>query len=112
MEDKIYKEAVSTTDSVDEHSARPIQIVNVDKETRQFVLDEEALESILLHENAKDRPVAVVSIAGDFRKGKSFMLNFFLRYLKSLENDSAESWLDDKELPLKGEIDFFSDFDF
>lgn len=101
MSEKIQNEDDLAIRNTDE--ARPIQIVNVDKETRQFVLDEEALGSILLHEKAKDRPVAVVSIAGDFRKGKSFMLNFFLRYLKCLESNSADSWLDDKDLPLKGE---------
>lgn len=48
----------------------PIQIVKV-TEDRHFELDVEALSLILLKDNIKDKPVVVVSIAGDFRKGKS-----------------------------------------
>jgi atlastin len=102
MVDRVSSEADSTTESMPDNYPRPVQIVNVDMETRKFVLDEKALASILLNEQVKNRPVAVVSIAGDFRKGKSFMLNFFLRYLKNLEKGSPEKWLDDKEKPLKG----------
>ena len=46
-----------------------------------FELDEPALESILLNEEFRDKKVVVVSVAGAFRKGKSFLLDFFLRYL-------------------------------
>ena len=43
--------------------------------------DQEALERILLHDEVTDRKIMAVSIVGAFRKGKSFMTNFFLRYL-------------------------------
>ena len=84
-------------------SGHPVQIVTVDPESREFVLDEEALSSILLSSDCKDRAVSVVSIAGDFRKGKSFLLNFLLRYLtnKGYESNQDE-WLKDREIPLKG----------
>ena len=51
------------------------------KDDHSFELDEEALESVLLQPEIKNKKVAVVSVAGAFRKGKSFLLNFFLRYL-------------------------------
>lgn len=78
---------------------RPLQIVSVNSEKKEFELDVEALSSILLHPDVKDKPVAIVSIAGDFRKGKSFLLNFFLRYLK---NFGSSDWLEDQDEPLKG----------
>ena len=57
----------------------PVQIITADNHT--FKLDEEALGQILLSEEVHDRPVVVISVAGAFRKGKSFLLDFFLRFL-------------------------------
>lgn len=59
---------------------RPIPIV-VATEEHSFELDEEALAKVLLDDSIKDKKVAVISVAGAFRKGKSFLLDFFLRYL-------------------------------
>lgn len=61
---------------------KPIPIV-LAEENHQFILDEEALEEILLKDEVKDRNVVVVSVAGAFRKGKSFLLDFFLRYMRA-----------------------------
>ena len=63
-------------------SGRPIQIV-VSHSDHTFELDEDALANILLQDEVKDRSVVVVSVAGAFRKGKSFLLDFFLRYMNS-----------------------------
>lgn len=57
-----------------------MQIV-VSRNDHSFELDEDALASILLQDHVKDKNVAVVSVAGAFRKGKSFLLDFFLRYM-------------------------------
>lgn len=54
-----------------------------------FELQEEALESILLAEHVRDKKVVVVSVAGAFRKGKSFLLDFCLRYLNAEVSKSA-----------------------
>lgn len=61
-------------------AARPIQVVAT-SEGHTFVLDEDALTEVLLQDHIKDRYVVVVSVAGAFRKGKSFLLDFFLRYM-------------------------------
>ena len=60
----------------------PVQIV-LAKEDHSFELDEEALANIVCQDHVKDKHIAVVSVAGAFRKGKSFLLDFFLRYLKA-----------------------------
>jgi atlastin len=63
-------------------SGKPVQIVQVN-EDRSLALNESALKKILLNDKVKDKSVVVISVAGAFRKGKSFLLNFFLCYLES-----------------------------
>lgn len=67
-------------DGMEDTKARPLQIVKTEDD-HTFVLDEETLSEVLLQDDIKDRFVVVVSVAGAFRKGKSFLLDFFLRYL-------------------------------
>jgi atlastin len=96
-----------------------------------FTLNEKALLNVLLQDHIKDRIAAVVSVAGTFRKGKSFLLDFFLRYLNftvrvilvsewlvrlfnsqifpfilqySLpsKKPTSKSWLGDEHTPLEG----------
>lgn len=67
--------------------ARPIQIVTT-QDDHTFVLDEDTLTEVLMQDHIKDRFVVVVSVAGAFRKGKSFLLDFFLRYLYARVSDA------------------------
>lgn len=67
---------------VENHNPHAIQIV-LANEDHTFSLDEEALSEVLMQDEIKDRYVVVVSVAGAFRKGKSFLLDFFLRYMNS-----------------------------
>jgi atlastin len=64
------------------NSPRPVKIIELDQD-HKLILNEQNLKSILLHPKAKNKPVCLISIAGALRKGKSFLLNFFLRFFKS-----------------------------
>ncbi|CAJ0579533.1 unnamed protein product, partial [Mesorhabditis spiculigera] len=69
-----------------------------------FSLNEAALEKVLLDKRYADKKVAVIGVAGAYRKGKSFLLNFFLRYLEALERNDGQkegNWMQ-PETPLKG----------
>jgi len=79
---KMDADSTSENNSLNE-TEYAVQIMNFNEEINEFELNEEGLSSILNHEKAKDKPVVLVSIAGDFRKGKSFMLNFFFTLFKS-----------------------------
>uniref|UniRef100_A0A673YPY1 Atlastin GTPase 2 n=1 Tax=Salmo trutta TaxID=8032 RepID=A0A673YPY1_SALTR len=80
-------------------SARPVQIVVAHEDDHAFELDEAALERILLQEHVRNLNVVVVSVAGAFRKGKSFLLDFMLRFMY---NQTSCSWLGGHEEPLTG----------
>lgn len=69
-------------------SARAIQIVM--PVNHAFQLQLEDLQGILKADNIKDRHCVIVSIAGAFRKGKSFLLNFFLKFLYAQVNNAFE----------------------
>lgn len=60
-------------------TAKAVQIVTPVNHTFQLELNH--LKLILEADDIKDRHVAIVSIAGAYRKGKSFLSNFFIRYL-------------------------------
>lgn len=60
---------------------QPVQIVVANEEEHSFFLQEQVLEQLLLQKKVQDLHVVVVSVAGAFRKGKSFLLDFMLRYM-------------------------------
>ncbi|CAG0885792.1 unnamed protein product [Darwinula stevensoni] len=64
-----------------------------------YLLKEDRLRRMLLQADCRDKPVAVVSIAGGARRGKSFLLSLFLRYLRA---QGSEDWLDDEDTPIAG----------
>lgn len=80
-------------------SGHPVQIVDITKE-HKFVLNEDNLQAILNHPKARMKKVCVVSVAGAFRKGKSFLLDFFLRFLT--RNGLSGEWMGSEEEPLTG----------
>lgn len=62
-------------------STEAFQIINPVNHVFQLKIDE--LKPILESDNLKDRHVVVVSIAGAYRQGKSFLMNFFIKYLNA-----------------------------
>lgn len=64
-----------------ENLASAVQIVSITNHT--FNLESEELNKIVSNEYLKDRHVVAVSIAGAFRQGKSFLMNFFIKYLNA-----------------------------
>lgn len=48
---------------------------------KQFVNKYDTIDSILLQPELLDRNIVVVSIIGEYRKGKSFFLDYCLRFM-------------------------------
>lgn len=60
----------------------PIQLLNV-HDDKTVTLTNGTLEKLFLNPLVADREVVIVSIAGPLRKGKSFLLNYMLRFLNA-----------------------------
>jgi len=82
----------------------PVPIIIQNEDEDGFRLDEEALGRVLLQPGIEDKHVCVLAVAGAFRKGKSFLLDFLLRYCRHMDSGSPTSsdWLGDPSEPLKG----------
>ena len=74
-------------------AARQLLVVTENSGKKNVYLDEEVLTSFLLDEEVANKPVVVVSVAGAFRTGKSFLLNCMTRYLTATDKSR---WLDNK----------------
>ncbi|XP_013135806.1 PREDICTED: atlastin-like [Papilio polytes] len=82
---------------------RGLQIVSP-KPDHTFELDERSLAELLDSPDVRNRSVVLVAVAGAFRKGKSFLLDFFLRYLHHtyVLNSKDDNWLGPEDEPLQG----------
>jgi hypothetical protein len=60
---------------------KPLNIFQFSEENIQF--DEVELNNLLLHPHVKSRKIIVFTIVGAFRKGKSFFLDYCLRFAYS-----------------------------
>jgi hypothetical protein len=56
-------------------------IIDFDSKTSVGTVNYEALDLLLLNPEVKDRKIVTVSIVGAFRKGKSFYMDYCLRFM-------------------------------
>ena len=59
---------------------KPVSVLKFD-EGNKVIIDNGELDKMFLHEEVKNRKVVVLSIIGAFRKGKSFFLDYCLRFM-------------------------------
>ena len=59
---------------------KPISVLKF-TETKEVVVDQSELDKIFSHDEIQDRKVVILSLIGAFRGGKSFFLDYCLRFL-------------------------------
>ena len=59
---------------------RPENVLGFTEDSKVFIHDA-PLKDMFLHPDVKHRKIVAFSIIGAYRKGKSFFLNYCLRYL-------------------------------
>lgn len=77
--------------SNDESGHRAVQIIKHESDS-SFKADENLIQKIFGNERVASLPLVVLCIAGAARKGKSFILNFFLDYLNYKEKNPRGEW--------------------
>ncbi|XP_070509052.1 atlastin-like [Chironomus tepperi] len=96
--------------SHDHPYGKPINVLKF-TDTKQVQIDKAELEKMFDHLEVKNRKVVIFSIIGAFRRGKSFFLDYCLRFLyanyPSINNpnnplDNQQNWMGNGEEPLRG----------
>uniref|UniRef100_A0AC35UAM9 GB1/RHD3-type G domain-containing protein n=1 Tax=Rhabditophanes sp. KR3021 TaxID=114890 RepID=A0AC35UAM9_9BILA len=91
VENKPEKDDIAASGNIKRNQmTKAIRIVEPDK-SNNYTLNLPELEKLLLDKRCVGKKVSIISIAGAYRKGKSFILNFFLRYLNA-HKDGQVSW--------------------
>lgn len=86
----------------------PVNIVRIrdvpDNNGRTFIFNDEEVGRYLLAPNVRKLPVALISVAGVARTGKSFFLAFLLRFavIRYLELSNDANWLGDDDTKMGG----------
>ena len=75
------------------YAAPVVELHEGSKNTYKLNLRE--LEKILGSKAVVNKKVALISIAGAFRKGKSFLLNFFVHYLEWFYKGCTGDWFNE-----------------
>ncbi|PAV64707.1 hypothetical protein WR25_26899 isoform B [Diploscapter pachys] len=71
-------------------------IVELDEGSKNiYKLNQKELEKTLGRADIVGKKIALISIAGAYRKGKSFMLNLFVTYLEHLHKGGKGEWFDE-----------------
>ena len=88
-------------DETEELNVGCVQIISMDETTRMFKFHQQAFRKVLIDNNASNLHVAVLSVAGVYSTGKSFLLNLFIRYFLA---EDKRNWFEgqNKKLNLSG----------
>lgn len=78
---------------------KAVHIIKKNEASKKLELDEKALKKLFQNERFQNCELAIISVAGPLRKGKSFLLSLFVRYLIK---GSSEDWLDDLDAKCEG----------
>lgn len=63
--------------------AHPVQLLNINGNDGELQFNQNTVNDLFMNPKIVERNIVVFSIVGAFRKGKSFLLNYVLRYLYS-----------------------------
>lgn len=66
--------------SNDHNYGKAVNILSFSQD-KKVVIDEEAMKKMFEHQDVKNRKIVALSIIGAYRKGKSFFLDYCLRFL-------------------------------
>ena len=62
---------------------RSVQIISYIEKSKSFVFHEDVLEDVFNQKEIAQKPVALYSIAGKRRSGKSFLLHLLMRFIET-----------------------------
>ncbi len=89
-------------------SGKPLQFITIDDKTGRFEVTQQAM--MFLESLPRSQRIAIVSIAGPYRTGKSFLANRLLNQSQGFEIGASTSactkgiWLWDKPVQLRDDV--------